>query len=115
MKRLVVERQGKVVREQTFDAAMDAEGSLVVKGGRHKNQRGLPVGKLLTDTEGSSLYLERCDGHPMRMPRSAFEPDPNRYLLVRNSRGDLKMLDMGAADAKPKLMTRRITRIQIEP
>lgn len=115
--RLQVERAGTVVRDVAITDALRGPGSLRVASGRHGGERALPALALFGDHAASSLHVDRCDGAPMRIPRAALAAEPERYVLVANSRGELKLIDTVGDPLLPPsgLMTRKITRLALEP
>jgi len=90
-----------------LDVLEQSEAVVELTDGRHRTDRVLGVARLVGATT-SDVIAVNCRGVEAVIPASELTPD-DRWVVVRNQRKELKLLDRGRAEGKDKPVLRHVT------
>ncbi len=112
---LRIERGGEVVGNMPLADALAGAGSIDVATGRHRGQRGLPIAAVVAGRDGiGAVDVVGCDGDTVHIDAAELRAEPQAHVIVRNSRGVSKVIDLRAGGARGSLV-KNIAAIRLLP
>lgn len=88
-----VKYKNKVILESGTQELVNLPGSILIKSGRHTNERGLPVFSILPkNSKAEIVALIACNGATIHIDIDEIKKEPNKFVLVLNKRKAVKVI-----------------------
>jgi hypothetical protein len=109
---LVVEWEGKTLRQAEPEQALAELGKQRLPTGRHAGQPAIGLVDLgALAPEAQRVELVPCKGSSMTFDLSQASADPSRFVLVSAKRGAFKLMDRDGNEKKPMMKNIALVRL----